>query len=1138
MRFLRFAGAALLLALAQTSSYFVPSPEAVSPDLVISQVYGAGGNSGATLNADYIELYNRGTTAVSLAGLSLQYASATGTGNLGASATQLTELPSFILTPGQYFLVQQASGAAGAALPAPDHVDPTPIAMAAGAGKVALANGTTGLGCNGGSAPCSAAALARIIDLVGYGNANFFEGSGAAPALSATTAAFRAGNGAIDTDNNAADFTAATPAPRASGQGNALTLSIADLAISEGDFGTTTAHFVITLSGAAGAGGVTFTVSAADGTAQSGMDYIAPGTIGSVPEGGTSTAFAVQILGDPTPEPDETFFVTVENASGAIVADGQAQGTILNDDIPLVAIHEIQGTTDRSPKADQVVATSGIVTGRKAGGFFVQTPDAEVDALPQTSEAVFVFTNQPPSMVAVGDAVRVSGRVVEFRRGSDRLPHTLTEITPPVSVTVLSSGNPLPAAVDVATIAVDAPSRVEQLERYESMLVRASSLDVVAPTNGFGEFYGVLEGTPRPFREPGIEITDVLPADAPGGLAFFDGNYERLMVDSDESLSAAGGRRAALVLSSGGRIAPVFGPLDYAFDEYRVSLDSAVPLAVAPGMARRPLPAALPSELSIVSLNVLNFFPTSGSAAAQAAFAARVEQTATTIVEHLRTPDILGLIEVGDINGLRQLGDRINTLAGTSYEAYLLESDDDTGNDQDVGYLVNLARVGVETEPYQIGRGETFPFCSSTEVLFDRPPFVLEASFDGMPVTVILNHLRSLIDVNSTAPVDARFAPCTETEGGRVREKRRMGAERLADEIQARADENLVVIGDMNAFEVNDGYGDIIGTLEGTPADPDSVVEPSVDRWSYTMKAVARLVPGEERYSYVFQGNAQVLDHILVNPAMEARMTDVGFARINADFPENERQSDHDAAFTRFAPIARLSTTTDLPAALVSGSAFSVDVTVSNGGPDRADDVVVTTTAPAGATFDSVVSPEGWSCVAAAATVTCTGAALEAAESARFVVHATAACDLSDGSTLSIATTAASPDDADSTDNGSADSVPVSNPAPVITSVSVDKAVLWPANHTMRDVRLSYSVSDNCGTPDVVVSVTSNEPVTGTGDGDTAPDWEVVGPNLVRLRAERAGNGTGRIYTITVTAIDGAGTMSTRTTIVAVPHNR
>jgi hypothetical protein len=114
----------------------------------------------------------------------------------------------------------------------------------------------------------------------------------------------------------------------------------------------------------------------------------------------------------------------------------------------------------------------------------------------------------------------------------------------------------------------------------------------------------------------------------------------------------------------------------------------------------------------------------------------------------------------------------------------------------------------------------------------------------------------------------------------------------------------------------------------------------------------------------------------------------------------------------------------------------------------------------------------------------------------------------------------------------------VSNPAPVITSVSVDKAVLWPANHTMRDVRLSYSVSDNCGTPDVVVSVTSNEPVTGTGDGDTAPDWEVVGPNLVRLRAERAGNGTGRIYTITVTAIDGAGTMSTRTTIVAVPHNR
>jgi len=122
---------------------------AVSSGLVISQVYGGGGNSGATLTHDYVELYNRGPIALSLDGLSIQYASATGTGFFGASATQLTELPNVMVQPGQYFLVQQASQAAvGAALPTPDHIDPTPIAMAAGAGKVALVSGTTTLGCN------------------------------------------------------------------------------------------------------------------------------------------------------------------------------------------------------------------------------------------------------------------------------------------------------------------------------------------------------------------------------------------------------------------------------------------------------------------------------------------------------------------------------------------------------------------------------------------------------------------------------------------------------------------------------------------------------------------------------------------------------------------------------------------------------------------------------------------------------------------------------------------------------------------------------------------------------------------------------------------------------------------------------
>src|ERR1700742_2055535 len=204
----------LLLSLAATFA-LASTADAASPDLVVSQVYGGGGNSGATHTHDFIEIFNRGSSPVPLTGKSLQYASATGTGNFGANDTQLTQLPDGMLDPGQYFLVQEGAGAgAGVALPTPDHVDPTPIAMAAGAGKVALVTGTTSLGCNGGSTACTPEQLARVIDLVGYGNANFFEGAAAAPTLANDRAGQRAGAGCTDTDQNGADFASVTPAPR------------------------------------------------------------------------------------------------------------------------------------------------------------------------------------------------------------------------------------------------------------------------------------------------------------------------------------------------------------------------------------------------------------------------------------------------------------------------------------------------------------------------------------------------------------------------------------------------------------------------------------------------------------------------------------------------------------------------------------------------------------------------------------------------------------------------------------------------------------------------------------------------------------------------------------------------------------
>jgi hypothetical protein len=175
---------------------------AAASDLVVSQVYGGGGNSGAAYQNDFVELLNRGSAPVDLAGYTVQYATAAGT------SWQVTSLTGSV-SPGHYYLVQLASSAAvGAVLPTPDATGTTNLA--ATGGKVALVHGTTALACGATAGSC--AGLAD--DLVGYGAATDYEGSAAAPALDSTHAAVRAAAGCTDTNDNAADFAAAAPSPR------------------------------------------------------------------------------------------------------------------------------------------------------------------------------------------------------------------------------------------------------------------------------------------------------------------------------------------------------------------------------------------------------------------------------------------------------------------------------------------------------------------------------------------------------------------------------------------------------------------------------------------------------------------------------------------------------------------------------------------------------------------------------------------------------------------------------------------------------------------------------------------------------------------------------------------------------------
>ncbi|MFO0674278.1 MAG: lamin tail domain-containing protein [Polyangiaceae bacterium] len=182
----------------------------VSSDLVISQVFGGGGNANAPYTHDFVELMNRGASPVSLAGKAIQYAAA-GSNFNGATAVAL---PAVTLAPGQYFLVQLSSnGNVGSALPTPDLVTSgmTALALSASQGKVALVDAAAPLdACGSALTPCSTAAFT---DLVGYGVASQSETS-ATPTLSNTTAAIRLGGGCLDTGDNGADFAIGSPLPR------------------------------------------------------------------------------------------------------------------------------------------------------------------------------------------------------------------------------------------------------------------------------------------------------------------------------------------------------------------------------------------------------------------------------------------------------------------------------------------------------------------------------------------------------------------------------------------------------------------------------------------------------------------------------------------------------------------------------------------------------------------------------------------------------------------------------------------------------------------------------------------------------------------------------------------------------------
>jgi predicted extracellular nuclease len=820
--------------------------------------------------------------------------------------------------------------------------------------------------------------------------------------------------------------------PRGEGGGGLPVLTINDVTVTEGTGGITNAAFVVQLSQPAGPGGVTFDLMPVGVTATHGTDFTADALTGvTIAEGVSSFGYVVLVSSDSTAEPDETYQINLSNVDGAIPGDTQGIGTIVNDDFVVTPIHDIQGSGAASPLAGQIVTTAGIVTGRKSNGFFLQASDGEADLDPATSEGVFVFTGTPPAAAAVGNHVRVRGTVIEFVPPQDPGQAPLTEIGGTPTVTLLSSGHALPAAIELTATFPDPAGAIDQLERLEGMRVTVPSFTVAAATQGNtsepnatgssnGIFHGVVTGVARPFREPGIQMPDLPPG---GGsippIPRWDFNPELVTVDSD----ALSGPGTALNLSTGAVIAHLTGPLDFGFRRYTILRDPTVAIDITAGTDLRAARAPTADEFTVAGYNLERFFDTLNDAGTDdpvltaVAYQNRLSKASLGIRGYLNTPDILGVIEVEKLPVLQDIANKVNADAVAAgqpdpqYVAYLQEGNDIGGID--VGFLVKTAEaapgiVRIETLAVtQIGKDTTWIQPDGTPAtLNDRPPLQLDAVVhyaDGraFPVTVIVVHQRSL-----------NGAEDDNAGGERVRLKRQRQAEFLADVIQSRQSDapatRLVVLGDFNAFAFNDGLVDAMNVVTGTPT-PDeqtAVAGDGIDLVDPDLVNLGELAPAGERYSFVFDGNAQTLDHVLVNEELvvTTNTSQVDHARINADFPETNRSdanspsrlADHDPVVAYFAPrpVADLAVAAVAAAPVHVGQVQAFTATVTNHGPEAAQFPGLGFALDAELPTMAVTAPAGWSCDApqvdaGRTSIACTAATLAKDASAEFTITAT-----------------------------------------------------------------------------------------------------------------------------------------------------
>ncbi|WP_218082072.1 endonuclease/exonuclease/phosphatase family protein [Anthocerotibacter panamensis] len=651
---------------------------------------------------------------------------------------------------------------------------------------------------------------------------------------------------------------------------------------------------------------------------------------------------------------------TPQTAMCTIAVSVTGQGTL---------IRQIQGAGHISPFNSQTVNNvPGVVTGVRSNGFFMQDPNPDSD--PATSEGIFVFTSTAPTVV-VGDSVQVTGTVSEFRnnRANDL---TLTQITSP-TVTRLGSA-PLPApivlgvdrtaptavinadstsTIDIETAGTFDPTRdgIDFWESLEGMRVQLPNARAVSTTSAFGEIFAVGNAATGNNAQGGINIS--------AG----DFNPERLQIDE---LDTAVFQNPSVTVGDG--LGTVTGVLGYSFSNFELLIGE--PLTVTPGGLTPETTALAPTsnQLTVASFNLENLNPT----AVSDPNGDRFVRLADLIVNRLRSPDILGLQEIQDSTGATNDGvvdadqtlsillNRIAAVGGPNYQFRQINPVNNQDGGQPGGnirvvFLFNPNRVsfvdrpgGTSTNANQILSTPTGPALLYSPGRIDplnpafnssRKPLVGEFSFLGQQIFVIDNHFNSK---GGDLPLFGHLQPPTlASEPQRIQQATIVNGfvqNILTVDPQAK----VIVLGDLNDFE----FSTPLTVLRGSE-----------------LINLAERVPFPDRSSFNFEGNAQVLDNLLVTNALftiNPNPPESDFVHFNNEFPNPA--SDHDPIVARFTfPVPAPAITSFSPvcgqavtAVTLTGSGFTGTTAVAFFRNQVApftvlSDTQLSTTVPAGA---------------------------------------------------------------------------------------------------------------------------------------------------------------------------------------------